>query len=440
MKEKIINEDYKKYYEIDKILGQGSFGTVYKAKKKNTDEFFAIKVINMDKDTYFDNIDEEDLKQSLINELNIMTICSNENKNNYSTKIFKYFDNSNEFAIIMELCDDNLSKVLRRRGKGFEPEEIKKIMNQLNETFKIMTREKIVHRDIKLENILVKYENDNKEDFIVKLTDYGISKQVSLKTTIQTFTGTRYTMAPEIMEGLKYNNKCDLWSIGIIMYQLVFNELPYSGQTEVVLLKNIKAFKHKKIRKSGDNNLDDLIRKLLEYNVNKRIDWEHYFNHPFFSFEQKKAEKIEVNDVNEYKKNKVNKVSAREDIEGALVCRVALVGESGTNKTAIITRFIVNTFNSDLGATPGSNFITKTKYFKEENKYIKFELWDTPVGEKYRSLVRVFYKKKEVIILVYDITRRRSFEELKNYWINDITVNASPNVSKMISFLNIIYN
>ena len=114
-------------------------------------------------DNFINIIDEGALKKSIVNELNIMTICSNENKNNYSTKIFKYFEYSNEFAIVMELCDDNLSKILRRREKGFEPEEIKKIMNQLNETFKIMTKEKIVHRDIKLENILVKYENDKKK-------------------------------------------------------------------------------------------------------------------------------------------------------------------------------------------------------------------------------------------------------------------------------------
>jgi len=435
MKEKIINEDYKKYYENDKILGQGSFGTVYKAKKKNTDEFFAIKVINLD--SYIDFIDEENLKKCIINELNIMTICSNENKNNYSTKIFKYFDNSNEFAIVMELCDDNLSKVLRKRGKRFEPEKIKKIMNQLNETFKIMTREKIVHRDIKLENILVKYENDNKEDFIVKLTDYGISKQVSLKTTIQTFTGTRYTMAPEIMEGLKYNNKCDLWSIGVIMYQLAFNEFPYSGQTEVVLLKNIKELKHKKLKKSEDANLDDLIRKLLVYNVNKRIDWENYFSHPFFSFEQKKVEKIEVNNVNVDEIIKVNKVYAVKDIGRSLNCKVALVGDKGTDKTGIISRFIENTFNS--AGKLSTCFCTKTIYFKEENKSIEFEIWDTPGEKEYYSFTKIFYKDVNAVILVYNITLRSSFENLKYYWINKIKENAPPNISKIISFLKYIY-
>ena len=82
----------------------------------------------------------------------------------------------------MELCDNNLSKILEDRKektidkKGyFYSKEIYKIMNQLNDTFKIMVKNKIVHRDIKLENILVKFKDEQKTDFISKLTDYGIS-------------------------------------------------------------------------------------------------------------------------------------------------------------------------------------------------------------------------------------------------------------------------
>ena len=379
-------------------------------------------------DNIINIIDEGALKKSIVNELNFMTICSNENKNNYSTKIFKYFEYSNEFAIVMELCDDNLSKILRRREKGFEPEEIKKIMNQLNETFKIMTKEKIVHRDIKLENILVKYENDKKEDFIVKLTDYGVSKQLSSNTTIKTIIGTKYTMAPEILEGLKYNNKCDLWSIGVIMYQLAFKEFPYTGQTDVVLLKNIKEFKHEKLKKSGDVYLDDLIRKLLEYNVKKRIDWDHYFNHAFFSSKQKKSEKIEE-----------NVVYIMEDIKEALPCKVVFVGESGRDKNGLIKHFMSDRSSLWGQSTPEISFTVKTMYFKEEKKSIKFELWNSAGEENYRSLAKIFYKNANVIVLVYDITNRKSFEELKKYWIKEIKDKALPNVSKIISFLKYIY-
>ena len=277
-------EDYKKYYEIGEKIGQGGFGCVYKAKSKTSGESFAIKIININLED-MDEDDKETYIKSLINELNSMIICCN--KNVHSIKFFEYFWYSKEFVIVMELCDDNLSKILKNREKGFEPEEISKIMIQLNETFKIMQREKIVHRDIKLENILVKFKDDEKKDFVVKLTDYGISKQITSKTMIKTAIGTKYTMAPEILEGLDYNNKCDLWSIGVIIYQLAFKEYPYSGQTDFVILKNIKGFKHKKLKKSGDEKLDDLIRKLLEYDVNKRISWDDYFNHTFFQISNK---------------------------------------------------------------------------------------------------------------------------------------------------------
>ena len=94
---------------------------------------------------------------------------------------------------------------------------------------------------------------------------------------------------------------------------------------------------------------------------------------------------------------------------------MVLVGESDTNKTSIISRFISNHFGSALGSTPGANFTTKTMYFKEEKKSIRFEIWDTAGEEKYRPLAKGFFKNANAVILVYSITSRYSFEELKNY-------------------------
>ena len=114
--------------------------------------------------------------------------------------------------------------------------------------------------------------------------------------------------------------------------------------------------------------------------------------------------------------------------KAALQCKVVLIGESGVGKTSIINRYISNTFSNVLTATPGASFTSKTLFLKEYNQSIKFEIWDPAGQEKYRALAKVFYKTAAVCILVYDITRKTSFEELKNYWVNEVKANASPNM------------
>jgi small GTP-binding protein len=116
--------------------------------------------------------------------------------------------------------------------------------------------------------------------------------------------------------------------------------------------------------------------------------------------------------------------------EGALTCKVVLIGESGVGKTSIINRYTSNTFKSQMMATPGGNFVTKNIIMEEENKSIKFEIWDTAGQERYRSLAKVFYKNATVCVLVYDVTRKSSFEELKNYWVKEIKENSPEDISR----------
>ena len=116
--------------------------------------------------------------------------------------------------------------------------------------------------------------------------------------------------------------------------------------------------------------------------------------------------------------------------EGATNCKVVLIGESGVGKTSIISRYITNTFNSQQLPTTGATFISKTIILEDENSSIKFELWDTAGQERYRALAKVFYKNAAVCVLVYDITRKSSYEALKNYWIKEIKQNIPPDTSK----------
>ena len=126
-----------------------------------------------------------------------------------------------------------------------------------------MKEKNIVHRDLKPDNILIKYVTEDKKNYIAKICDYGISK-LEKYTKLKTHIGTHLYMAPEIIcEEDNYNYKCDLWSLGIILYQLYFKETPFKGKTEIALYKEIETIGKKKLKTTGDKDLDDLINKLL---------------------------------------------------------------------------------------------------------------------------------------------------------------------------------
>ena len=226
-------QNYEEYYEPIEEIGIGGFARVYKGREKKTKEMRAIKVMSLEKikeellSQYEIEEIEEQLKKCIegfISEFKIMEICSKNNEN--SVKCYEYFNNKDNFVIIMELCDLNLLQLLNKRmtekNKGFNTEEIYEIMKELNNTFKIMKENNIIHRDLKLENILIKYKD--KEKYIVKLTDYGCSKRlISLSRNCNTCKGTVVYMSPEILKGEEYNYKSDLWSIGLIIYRLILN-------------------------------------------------------------------------------------------------------------------------------------------------------------------------------------------------------------------------
>ena len=122
----------------------------------------------------------------------------------------------------------------------------------------------------------------------------------------------------------------------------------------------------------------------------------------------------------------------KEDDGGAILCKVILLGESGVGKVGLIARFINNSFEDNIKSTTGALYAGKTMTFDEyDGKSIKFEIWDTAGQEKYRSLTKTFYKDAKVAILVYDITRKESFEEIQKYWIEQIRQFAPKNISML---------
>ena len=103
-----------------------------------------------------------------------------------------------------------------------------------------------------------------------------------------------------------------------------------------------------------------------------------------------------------------------------LCCKIVLLGESGVGKTCIISRYINQVFEGNTISTNGASYAAKTLHFDDYDKSLKVEIWDTAGQEQYRSLTKIFYKDATAAILVYDITRKKSFDEIKNYWYKQL--------------------
>ena len=307
-----FKEDYKNKYKLLELIGEGNYTQVYQGENKNTKELRAIKIVKLKSIKLLikkEYSTEEAIKEinnyieKLNNEIKLMELCGKNNEN--SVKYFESYETEDEFVIIMELCNESLKEYAKE--KTLNSKEIYNILSQLNNTFKIMRDYNIVHRDLKPENILIKYGDNDK--CIIKLCDFGVSKTEKF-TRLKTYTGTYGYMAPEIIELTEqgnYDSKCDLWSLGIIIYELYFKEKPYKGINELVILKQINSFGKNKIKKTNNKNLDDLIEKLLEKDPKKRISWDDYFNHAFLIEEERKRREEKEKEEEEEKEERKRK-------------------------------------------------------------------------------------------------------------------------------------
>ena len=125
------------------------------------------------------------------------------------------------------------------------------------------------------------------------------------------------------------------------------------------------------------------------------------------------------------------KIKMNEEQE-SIALKIVLVGEAGVGKTSIISQFIDQIFQEDLQASTGGTFSSKTLILNN-GKTIRFDIWDTAGEERYRSLTKLFYKDSNAAILVYDITRKESFDELKSYWANQIKELADSNIILVVA-------
>ena len=291
----ILKKENKFYQEKDFIdkekLYEGGFTKIYSSFNIKNNQEVCLKKINLQNMTYEykqRGFPEDSYERDLKNEIEILKLFSDK-KN--SVKYYGDYNKIVEKTIIMEKCDDNLENFLKKREKSFSTDEIKNIFRGINEIFKIMQQKKIIHRDLKLTNFLVKYLDEEKSKYIVKLSDYGIGKFLNKANIFSGYKGTNEYMAPEmLLEKMKeYKNNHDIFSLGIILYQLAHNlNHPFKRKEDQNILfvycnlydndnyviefdKSIKCEEYK-----------DLIERMLKLNPENRLNWDQYFDHPFF--------------------------------------------------------------------------------------------------------------------------------------------------------------
>ena len=272
-----MKSDFEKKYKIKGKISEGAFGQIYIIEDKRVKTEYVLKKIKKKDKEGVASIGFEDFEKEIVNLKEI--------KGANIINIIDYDYDDNFYYIVFEKMDGDLYKLLEEEYKnGMSSNMIRKIFKQLNSALFILYKKKICHRDLKPENILYSYINYDKTDFVVKLADFGLSTKLSDKSEYRTKDrGTLYYRAPEVEVGVekaKYSNKCDLYSIGVILYKLKTGELIFVGNKLDEIINNKKNEKLKK--KTDDDKLNNLISKLVVNDPYKRLNWMDYFNHPFF--------------------------------------------------------------------------------------------------------------------------------------------------------------
>ena len=282
-------------YKVISKLGEGSYGTVYLAINIMTKAKVSMKKINKVKDN---EINELEIK----NEIDILKKLDHPNV----LKILEFYSTHKAYYIITGYCSKG--ELYSQITYKFSEHQLAVLFYQVFSGLLYLHSNHIVHRDLKLENILISdIENDILTDnkyFWVKIIDFGTAKIFEKNKSEKVVVGSSYYIAPEVLNK-KYNEKCDTWSVGVILYMFLIGRAPFDGDNDDEIIQNIKNgcfnSEHHKLQ-SASNEVQDLVKQLLEVNVANRLSAAEALKHPWFvKFDSKRLYKnIEVNKVEMY--------------------------------------------------------------------------------------------------------------------------------------------
>jgi len=258
----------KNYVYSIKPIGKGSFSRVYKGLDTKRDEIIAIKIV--EKDT---------LKKELISRLHAEVKLLNNMCHPNIIKLKEFIQDDTCYYFILEYCPcGDLSRYIR--NNNIKENLAQDYTKQLASALYYLKQRNIVHRDLKPHNILLA-ENFKR----IKLTDFYFARELFEKDLAETLCGSPLYMAPEIINSENYTTKADLWSIGLIIYEMINGKSPYHDATGPIDLLNKIRTRKIKSNPNFSDECNDLIMKLLTVNPNYRLSWNNFFEHEWLQSE-----------------------------------------------------------------------------------------------------------------------------------------------------------
>ena len=252
-------------YRMVDVVGEGSFGQVWKARKVGALQTVAIKLIPKA------GKKEKEI-QGLRQEIDILKTLRHEN----IIQMLDAFETPSDFCVVTEFAQGELFEILES-DTSLSEEVVQTIAKQLVAALHYLHSNRIIHRDMKPQNILIS------ADGTVKLCDFGFARAMSQDTFVLTsIKGTPLYMAPELVQEQPYTPAVDVWSMGVILYELFVGKPPFYTTSIYKLIKQI-VNQAPVYPSAMSNNFKSFLQRVLEKDPKKRLGWPELLRHPFVS-------------------------------------------------------------------------------------------------------------------------------------------------------------
>ena len=274
-----------------KYLGKGSFGEVYLSTKKGRKENFATKKIDRKV------ADRPSFKKYFDNEIRILSSLNHPN----IVKLEEVKKSNNHYYIVMEYINggglsDCLQKYMKIHNKAFPEEIVQYLMRQIIEGLNYIHSRKIIHRDLKLDNIMVSFDSDQDKENLnmmkakIKIIDFGFAIQLSNNDLTYSAVGSPINMDPIILkkfsknkgQNLGYDEKADIWSIGTVCYELLIGKAVFNAETMNDLVEKVEKGSYS-IPKTVSKEVVSFLNGMLQYDSKNRLSSEELLKHPFLT-------------------------------------------------------------------------------------------------------------------------------------------------------------